>query len=145
MGHPDGAHTHGSGGSDLGAALLVILGAALFVNAAPVVLGAAAELLHVFLIVAGVVVGTGAAGVVGLLTWRWRRKRLTAARAGHALQGAVHPLPAVARAAQPLPEPRPAIERAPEVHLHLHGVSAEDVAAIIRQQQPAAQPAIEED
>ena len=44
MGIPDGAHTHGSG---LGAALLVILGAALFVNAAPVVLGAAAELLHV--------------------------------------------------------------------------------------------------
>jgi hypothetical protein len=74
MGHPDGAHTHGSGGSGLGAALLVILGAALFINAAPVLLGAAAELLHVFLIVAGVVVGTGAAGVVGLPTWRWRRK-----------------------------------------------------------------------
>ena len=143
MGHPDGAHTHGSGGSGLGAALLVILGAALFINAAPVVLGAAAELLHVFLILAGVVVDTGAAGVVGLLTWRWRT-RLTAARAGHALQGAVHPLPAVARAAQPLPEPRPVIER-PAVHLHFHGVSAEDVAAIIRQQQPAAQPAIEED
>jgi hypothetical protein len=47
--------------------------------------------------------------------------------------------------AQPLLEQRPAIERAPEVHLHLHGVSAQDVAAIIRQQQPAAQPAIEED
>jgi hypothetical protein len=145
MGHPDGAHTHGSGGgSGLGAALLVILGAALFINAAPVVLGAAAELLHVFLIVAGVLVGTGAAGVVGLLTWRWRRKRLTAARAGHALQGTVPPLPGVTRAAQPLPKPRPVIER-PAVHLHFHGVNAEDVAAIIRQQQPAAQPAIEED
>jgi hypothetical protein len=58
--------------------------------------------------------------------------------------GAVHPLPAVARAAQPLPKPRPVIER-PAVHLHFHGVNAEDVAAIIRQQQPAAQPAIEED
>jgi flagellar biosynthesis/type III secretory pathway protein FliH len=32
-----------------------------------------------------------------------------------------------------------------EVHLHLHGVSAEDVAAITGQQQPAARPAIEED
>ena len=106
------------------------------------VLGAAAELLHVFLIVAGVAVGAGAAGVVGLLTWRWRT-RLTAARAGHALQGTVPPLPGVTRAAQPLPKPRAAIERAPEVNLH--GVSAEDVAAIIRQQQPAAQPAIEED
>ena len=122
--------------------MLVILGAALFINAAPVVLGAAAELLHVFLIVAGVAVGAGAAGVVGLLTWRWRT-RLTAARAGHALQGTVPPLPGVTRAAQPLPKPRAAIERAPEVNLH--GVSAEDVAAIIRQQQPAAQPAIEED
>jgi hypothetical protein len=143
MGHPDGAHTHG-GGSGLGAALLVILGAALFINAAPAVLGAAAERLHVFLIVAGVAVGAGAAGAVGLLTWRWRRKRLTATRAGHAFQGAVHPLPAVARAAQPLPKPRHAIER-PAVHLHFHGVNAGDVAAIIRQQQPAAQPAIEED
>jgi hypothetical protein len=33
----------------------------------------------------------------------------------------------------------------PTVHLHFHGVNAEDVAAIIRQQQPAARPAIEED
>jgi len=51
----------------------------------------------------------------------------------------------VARAAQPLPAPRPATERALDIHLHLHGVSAEDVAAIIREQQPAAWPAIEED
>ena len=138
MGHPDGAHTHGSGGSGLGAALLVIAGAALFINAALVVLGAAAELLHVFLIVAGVVVGAGAAGVVGLLTWRWRT-RLTAARAGHALQGTVPPLPGVTRAAQPLPKPRPAIDR-PAVHLHLHGVNAEDVAAIIRQRGELADP-----
>jgi hypothetical protein len=67
---------------------------------------------------------------MGIAAWRWRRKRLTAARAGHALQGAVHPLPAVARAA-PLPKPRPSIER-PAVHLHFHGVSAEDIAAIVR-------------
>jgi hypothetical protein len=26
---------------------------------------------------------------------------------------------------------RPAIERPPDIHLHLHGVTAEDVAAII--------------
>jgi hypothetical protein len=55
------------------------------------------------------------------------------------------------RAAQPLPEARPGElpaephrELPAEVHFHLHGVSAEDVAAIIRQQQ-AAQSAIEED
>ena len=29
------------------------------------------------------------------------------------------------------PRPQPAIGRAPEVHLHLHGVSAEDVAVIL--------------
>jgi hypothetical protein len=44
-----------------------------------------------------------------------------------------------------VPEPRPAIERRPDIHLHLHGVSVEDIAAIIRQQQLAARPAIEED
>lgn len=44
----------------------------------------------------------------------------------------LHPAPA-----PPLPEPRPAIERPPEVHLHLHGVSAEDIAAILRRQEDA--------
>ena len=50
---PDGAHTHGSGGSGLGRALLVLLGAALAVNLAGPVVAAAAELLRVLLIVAG--------------------------------------------------------------------------------------------
>jgi hypothetical protein len=100
---------------------------------------AVAELVHVLLIAAAVIVVVGAAGPVGLLTWRWRRTRLGAARA-------MPPLPPrVARAAQPLPAPRPAIERTPDIHLHLHGVSAEDVAAIIGEQQSAARPAIEED
>jgi hypothetical protein len=132
MGVPDGAHTHGhGGGSDLGTALLVLFVAALVVKAAAAVLGAAAELLHVFLIVAGVVVGTGAAGLVGLLIWRWRRSE--AARAAGQLHGAaVPPLHGEARAAQPLPQPRPAIEQ--HVHHHWHGVSAKDVAAILRRQ-----------
>jgi hypothetical protein len=38
----------------------------------------------------------------------------------------------VTRAARPLPGPRPAAIEAPrEVHLHFHGVTAEDVAEII--------------
>jgi len=42
----------------------------------------------------------------------------------------------MARATQPFPGPRAAIERAPEVHLHLLGVSAEDIAAILARELP---------
>ena len=135
MGHPDGAHTHGSGGDGLGTAVLVLIGAALAVKLAGPVLAAVAELLHVFLIVAGVIVGVGAASLVGLLTWRWRRTQADAARA-------MPPLPSkVARAAQPLPKARPAHalptgrqrELPGELHLHFHGVPAEEIAAAIRQ------------
>jgi hypothetical protein len=134
MGHPDGAHTHGSGGSGLGTAVLVVIGAALAVKLAGPVLDAAAELLRVLLIVAGVIVGVGAASLVGLIAWRWRSRK-DAARA-------MPPRTLVARAAPPLPQARRAAElpAAPQretpggLHLHFHGVSAEDVAAIIRQQ-----------
>jgi hypothetical protein len=60
-----------------------------------------------------------------------------------AVHGAVAPLHGVARAARPLLQARSNGYK--RFHLHLHGVSAEDVAAIIGQQQPAARPAIEED
>ena len=40
-------------------------------------------------------------------------------------------LPKMVRAALPLPEARPAIER-PEVHLHVHGIDAVDAAAVAR-------------
>ena len=145
MGHPDGAHTHGSGGSGLGTAVFVLIGAALAVKAAPAVLSAAAELLHALIIMTAVIVGVGAAGLVGLLTWRWRRTRLAAARA-------MPPLPSkLARAAQPLPQARRALPQARRatglpaalqneppggLHLHFHGVSAEDVAAILARDLP---------
>jgi hypothetical protein len=77
--------------------------------------------------------GAGAVGLVKLLALR-DGLRADAARATPPL------LPKMGRAALPLPEAWRAIER-PAVHLHFHGVNAEDVAAIIRQQQPAAQPA----
>ena len=123
--------------SGAGTAVLVVLAAALAVKLAGPVLGALAELLHVFLIVAGVVVGVGAAGLVGLLTWRWRRTQADAARA-------MPPLPSkVARAAQPLPQARPArvlpAERQRELpgglHLHFRGLDAARVAAVIARQQ----------
>jgi hypothetical protein len=96
------------------------------VRVAGPVLDAVAGLVHVVLIAAGVIVGLGTAALGGLLAYRLQRPRIDAARA-------MPPLPMkVARAAQPLPPPqRPAIEAPREVHLHLHGVSAEDVAAIL--------------
>jgi hypothetical protein len=128
MGIPDGAHTHGSGGSGLGTALLVLVGAALAVKLAGRAVAAVGELVHVLLIVVVVIGGVGAAGLVAFITWRWRRTRIDAARA-------ISPLsPEVARAASLL-GPRPAIERPTEVHLHLHGVSAEDIAAVLARRQ----------
>jgi hypothetical protein len=106
----------------------VIFGAALAVKLAGPMVAAVGELLHIVLIVAAVIVGAGAAGLVGLLAWRWRRWRSDAARTES--PRALAPV----RAAQPLAEPRRAIERAPEVHLHLHGVSAKDIAAILARQ-----------
>jgi hypothetical protein len=112
------------------------LAAVVVVRIAVPVLDAVAELLQVFLIVAGVIVGVGAAGLVGLLTWRWRRTQADAARA-------MPPLPTkMARAAQPLPKAWPVHalpaefprELPAEVHFHLHGVSAEEIAAILRRQ-----------
>jgi hypothetical protein len=98
-----------------------------------------AELVHVLLIMAGVVVGAGAAGLVGLLAWRLRRTRVGAART-------MPPLPSkMARAAQPFPLPQArraaelptAPQREPPggLHLHFHGLDAAQVAAIIARQQ----------
>jgi hypothetical protein len=96
--------------------------------------GAVAELVRVILIVAGVILAVGAAGLVGLLAFRMRHRLAGAARVMPPNPGAVSPLHGVARAAQPLPPLRPALERPQEVHLHLHGVSAEGIAAILRSQ-----------
>jgi hypothetical protein len=134
MGHPDGAHTHGSGGSGLGMAVLVVVGAALVVKLAGPVLAAVAELVRVILIVAGVILGIGIAGLVGLLAFRVRRRLRGAARVEPPNPGAVSPLHGVARAARPLPQPRPAIEHPTEVHLHLHRITHADIAAILAQE-----------
>jgi hypothetical protein len=133
MGHPDGAHTHGSGGlGGLGAALLVILGAALFIKAAPVVLGAAAELLHLVLIVAAVILGLAGVALAGFIAWRVHRYRHEGAARATALP------PGSARAAQALQEPQrdalPPAAGQVHIHHHWHGVIAEDVAAIFARQ-----------
>jgi len=109
--------------------------AALAVKLAGPVLDAGAELLGVLLIAAGVIVGVGAASLVGLIAWRWRSRK-DAARA-------MPPRTLVARAAPPLPQARRAAElpAAPQreppggLHLRFHSLDAAQVAAIIARQQ----------
>ena len=109
--------------------------AALAVKLAGPVLDAAAELLRVLLIAAGVIVGVGAASLVGLIAWRWRSRK-DAARA-------MPPRTLVARAAPPLPQARRTAElpAAPQreppggLHLRFHSLDAAQVAAIIARQQ----------
>ena len=55
-------------------------GAALAVKLAGPILAAAAEIVYVLLILVAAI-ASGAAAVVGIATWRWRRRRLDAARA----------------------------------------------------------------
>jgi hypothetical protein len=122
MGHPDGAHTHGSGGSGLGQVVVILLAVALL---GPVIAAVVAELVHLVLIVLAVLAGIAGVGVVALAAFHVHRWR-----AGGPARVSL-PAPTVVRAVQAPTEPRPAIERPQEVHLHLHGVTAEDVAAII--------------
>ena len=124
MGHPDGAHTHGSGGFDP-MPILIIIGA---IAVAGPVAAAAVELLHILLIAVVVILSLGAVGLAAVIAYRVHRSR-----AGGTTRVSL-PAPTAARAVQAPREPRPAIERPQEVHLHLHGVSAEEIAAILRRQ-----------
>jgi hypothetical protein len=124
MGVPDGAHTHGSGGRGLGELLLIVLAVALL---GPAVAAALVELIHVLLIVAAIMVGVGVLGLVGLLTWRWRRRS--------AVRIVVQRASVPVRAAEPLP-PRLAMERRDQLH-HFHRLDAETVAATIPQREAA--------
>jgi hypothetical protein len=127
----------GGGGAGLGTALLVLAGAALAAKLAGPVGAAAAELVWVLGIVVAIIAGGAAVALMGGWAWRWRRRRLDAAR--------TYPQSRIpVRAAPPLPQER----QAPELpaasrrelpgglHLHFHGVSAEDVAAIIERHHP---------
>jgi hypothetical protein len=131
MGHPDGAHTHGSGGSGIGTAVLVVLGAALAMNLAGPVAAAAGELLHIVMVAAGVILGLGVAVLAAVITWRLRHRRpRTPQDALAANYRGVVPPPGAGASGAVTAAQRPALEQ-PVVHLHLHGVSAEDIAAIL--------------
>jgi hypothetical protein len=91
----------------------------------PAVAAAVAELLHLLVIV---LVAVAAAGLAAFVAWRLRRGRQDAPRQVQRITPAP-PRPSPLRS-----EPRQAIEAPQQMHLHFHGASAEDVAAIIAQQ-----------
>src|SRR5262249_31945477 len=86
--------------------------------------GAVAEALVITIIVFGALAAAGTVLVV------WQRSRRPAAPL-------VTPSPLIHRPVQPLPGPAPPAIGAPrEVHLHFHGIAAEDVAEILRREIP---------
>jgi hypothetical protein len=98
--------------------VLVVVAAVVLAAAAPVLLA----VLHALLIAAVVLVVLAAATGAAFAVWRVRR----AAPAPPWQRGALQ----APRPSRALPEPRPAIEQ----HVHFHGVTAEDVAAILARQ-----------
>jgi hypothetical protein len=130
---PSGAHTHPGGGSGIGAAVLVVLAAVVIVKAAGPVVAALAELVRLVLIAVAVVAGLALAGGTAFVAVRLRQRRAIGAVRVH------RAAPLTRQAAEPLPAPRrsaaalPAIEAPREVHIHLHGTSAEDLAEALRQ------------
>jgi len=134
-GIPDGAHTHGSGGAGLGTAILVILGAALAVKLAAPVAAAALELVHIVQIAAavtgGVVVLAAGAAYATVRVHRWRTRGTTAVPSP--APPPWRPVQARTAPRQVAGQPSSAIEH--HHHIHLHGLDAADVAAIIRHQQ----------
>ena len=93
---------------------------------------AAAELPHLVLIVARVIVCVGA--LAGLLVWRWRNWKASAARAmplilRQKMARAVSPLPQ-ARRPDALPS-ETARELPGGLHLHFRSVSLVDIAAVL--------------
>jgi hypothetical protein len=119
--------TTDSGGSGLGQAVVIVGAAALIASVAGPVAAAVAGVIEAVLVVLAVIVGLAVAGGLALVAYRVRGRR-----ANTVPPGIIH-APPPARPVQARTVPR-AIERR-EVHLHFHGVTAEDVAAIIERQQ----------
>jgi hypothetical protein len=121
---PSGAHTHPEmGGGGRASGWLVILGAIAVAAIAGPVAQAIRDLIMVVAITVAVVLA--AASTAAVLTYRVRRKdaRAVARRGIRALSTHVQPV----------------LGRAQEVHLHFHGVSADDVSAIITRQDKAGE------
>jgi hypothetical protein len=121
---PSGAHTHPQmGGSGSGNGWLVIAGAIALAAIAGPVAHAIRDMIMVLAIT--VAVALAAVGTAAVLTHRARSR-------------GVPVLTQRGTRALPAPEQR-ALSRAHEIHFHFHGVSAEDVAAIIARRDKAGE------
>jgi hypothetical protein len=119
---PSGAHTHPEmGGGGGGSGWLVIFGAIALATIAGPFAYAIRDLIMVLTITVAVVLAV--AGTAAVLTY-WVRHRDT----GTLTQRGMRALPTSGQQA---------LGRAQEMHIHFHGVSAEDVAAIIAWQDEA--------
>jgi len=119
--------TTDSGGCGIGTAAAVILAAIAIAAVAGPIVAAVPELVHIVLITVAVIVGPAVLAGTAVAMYRWRRRATPApgGRMNPILVTQVHP---AARPAQPLPVPRrPAVETFRELHLHFHGIGAEDV------------------
>lgn len=131
-------------GSGIGTAAAVVLAAAVIAAVAVPVVRAVTHLLEVLAVVMAVVLGVGLLAGIALVAWRLRQGRQNTPLVVHRATPVTH------RAAEPLTAPQqaraalPAPER-PELHLHFHGMSAADVAAVIAQHGQPVRPSIEEE
>lgn len=130
MGHPDGAHTHGGGGG--GHPVAVIAGLAVLAILLPTLIA----VVHALLIALAIVAGTAVTAVLGFAVWRVR------CWAGHGPYQTPPKAVELWQAAQPAAVPgsahRPALGAPQQVHqhLHFHGMTAEEIAAILRAPTP---------
>ncbi len=111
---PSGAHTHPSGGAGALAAL-----------AAAVAVIAAVKMLLAVLWLLAAILGLAVAAAVALAAWLNRREPSPPWTVSQ-----LQPPPA-ARAQPVRAQRRPAIEGGQHVHLHLHGLTAEQIAQIL--------------
>jgi hypothetical protein len=127
---PDGAHTHGHGGGAAGAAVLVVLAVIVIAAIAGPVIHAAELIAEVMLIAAASIAGLAVLVGAAFLAGRLHRRH---ARTQHG--------PIVLRSPQKLSAPDTAPRQLENhasgdraLHIHFHGLSAAEVAAILARQ-----------
>jgi hypothetical protein len=102
------------------------------------ILAAATVPLHVLVIVAGLSSGAAATAAAALLAWRWRNQKISAARTTPRFSRRwCEPLRRSRRRGAHPPYPSESAGELPGgLHLHFHGVSVEDIAAMLARQTP---------